>query len=783
MAKSNVKTLKKLSKKSEEWLEFANKKGLLNDPKIINTAKKITTTLKLAQKALVESGGAKKAGDDAKDMIEVLYNKLADLFKGNILSGNPDEKGILDKIEGFLTQTEDFLITAGKYAIFKGLKSKIKDVQGWITKGRSLLDDAVKVEAILVKKMGQIEILKREFDKAVEGSKEQLDIAKELIEDSKAIFDNAVANSKKSDEAIAKVQIYIDAAKDVLSKVIDGVDVVVGSNGDMPEWYKNIEELWNGSIKDVLNIPYTDWDDKLIAKIDDFKTKTLEPFLKEAQMHAEKFKEYIQKAQAWLGVVDSMLNDVQRIVNGFKNKDAKDVVKGAWDLIEKFKTEDWLPGTDWDEKTVKKLLEMKKEAELKAAGFLAGLIAKEGTDDFDKIKNGLLGVYKAAGEYLDIWKEKFPDHSKLFLDEDATMIIDQTASGVSEDDATKLFNDTIPDRLKSSPLEGQIQGVLDAIEKELLATKIAVDHKYTSHVQAGSESSQAFAEANKWFQQLKKLQEKFWAMITKIRTLVFDILTVGVKALIDLVGGGLIEKAAKIAGTVTELLAATESVPVVGDLVKQVKEKITYAFSFPVLDTSSGMKINAEIQKIFTVAMKAKYHDVLDALANVAGAVMKASSLATKTDGMTQEQYDEKLQKAVAGIGTVKADWDKIKSQIQSKYTKKKAPVVYREQAIKAAKKAYVAAWFATSMQTKGKKAVNQMDNSVVTELKSADVQFFQRAGVDWPSQGTGDRIVMTVACWDHKGYGKKMEKLIAFAKKDLKVYQQEGTWKAFIKA
>ncbi|MCP4440883.1 MAG: hypothetical protein GY810_18330 [Aureispira sp.] len=780
MAKSNAKALKKLSKKSEQWLELASKKGLLKDSQFAAAAKKVTTTLKLAQKALVESGVAKKASDGDKSVIEDLYNKVAGLFKGNILGGSPDGKNILDQIEGFLNQADEFLIKAGKFAIFKGLKAKIKDVQGWVAKGRSLLEDARKVQQIIVKKMGQIEILKKEFDKAAKGSKEQLDIAKKLIADSKAIFDNAVANSKKSDDAIGKVKIYIGAAKDVLSKVIEGVDVVVGTDGNMPEWYKNIEKLWNGSIKDVLNIPYTDWDDKLIAKVDDFKTKTLEPFLKEAQKYAEKFKEYIKMAQAWLGVVSGMLSDVQRIVNGFKNKDAKDVVKGAWDLIDKFKTQDWLPGTDWDEKMVKKLLEMKKEAELKAAGFLAGLITKEGTEDFDKLKNGLLGVYKSAGEYLDVWKEKFPDQSKLFVGEDKIMVIDKTGSGISEDDATKLFGETVPDRLKSSPLEGQIQGVLDAIEKDLLATKINVDHKFTKHMQAGSESSQAFVEANKWFSQLKKLQEKFWAMITKIRGLVFDILTLGVKALADLVGGGLVEKATKIVGTVTDLISKGENIPVVGDLIKQVKEKITYAFSFPVY-TDKGMQITAEIQKVFTVAMKAKYNDVLEALAKVAQALMKVSGATKKTDGMTQEQYDEKLKKAQAAIGTVKADWDKIKKEIQSKYTKKKAPVVYREQALRTAKRAYVAAWFATSMQTKGKKAVNQMDNTVVAQLKTPHVQFFKRAGVDWPNQGTGDRIVMTVACWDHKGYGKKMEKLIAFAKKDLKTYQNVGTWKAFI--
>lgn len=433
----------------------ANRKAKRADKKEKKKAKK---SIKKEAKQIKKS--AKESGLDPEKMGETLerWKDLAvdwvDSGFDKILGAKAKlDKGLIGTAEDMISKAEGFLAMADLLGGDGELGEKIDQVKGWVDGAKKVIDKVNALDEHLKKwrdvAVGWMEsgidgivaggqIVGDITAKAVSEANEVKGLLKDFIDKAKDIGDAGL------DEKIEKAQAWMDSADNLIDKAGDMLDQLFkdGDANNLPDWYDVLSLQWDKlGAKDL--IP-GDIDNKIIEKLNEFKTK-VDEFIKTATTeYSPTIKEKIDQAKMWVGNIKTLLDltaQGQEFVEALRDKDFNkvyDQLKGLWDGLDGANS--ILDGTDLDDKLLDKLREYKDKANNFAK--LANSLVKKfpGGDQVGDLEDWIKGAMDIAtrmangedvvGNYLDLAKQWAEGKIKEVID-GAEEVTEEVAGQVS----------------------------------------------------------------------------------------------------------------------------------------------------------------------------------------------------------------------------------------------------------------------------------------------------------------------------------------------------------------
>ncbi len=323
------------------------------------------------------------AGTDIAEKLEDALDKYKDLaidfmdtgIDAIVKAKEKLNKGFLNTAKEFISKAEAFLEMASFFSNGE-LGDKIDKVKSWIASAKKVIDMVNSID-IYLKQWRDIAVewMDSGISDIVSGGKVVGNIANNLIAGAvnfRKNIEKFIAGAKALgdaalDEKLKRAEDWLKQANAVLDKAGDIVDNVFkdADNNSLPDWYDVLSREWvKLSAKDLIPGKI---DDKVIEKLNGFKSK-LDEWMKKATAEiSPTIKDKIDTAKLWLGNIKTLLDLTEKgkdFIDAVKNKDFNavyDKLKTMWMEIDK--TGDIFAGTDIDNKLLDKIKELKGKAE------------------------------------------------------------------------------------------------------------------------------------------------------------------------------------------------------------------------------------------------------------------------------------------------------------------------------------------------------------------------------------------------------------------------------------
>ncbi|MCH2044713.1 MAG: hypothetical protein MK212_11395 [Saprospiraceae bacterium] len=402
--KPSKKQLKRLDEFKELYNEYQELKNKLSSLDTDTTTQaqeleddftKVTKVIDAFGKNKSDDASA-KGGNALEKKINQAANLYEDVIKKKGLAGldmlingiDKFDKSVIAKAEAFLEAAKTYVSLAETIPVDE-IKKQAETVKGWISSAETVIAKIKQYEQLLLK---WANIAKGWLDSGIDGfintdkKVEESLVARvgPVMNDLKGFIRDA--GSLKDDaftEKLSKARDMLDKGQNLLNKAseIIGIATADENQNNLPDWWDKLMVSWNDLGGQDL-IKGTDWDDKILGKIDIFRG-SVERWLEKAMDMKDSLLDKIVTAQQWIEDIkkfSSWIQSAKDFIDDIKNKDGDaiyDKLKLLWDGIDK--TEDIFAGTELDNK----LLDWLKANQAKADEF-----AKLATSILSKLPGG-----------------------------------------------------------------------------------------------------------------------------------------------------------------------------------------------------------------------------------------------------------------------------------------------------------------------------------------------------------------------------------------------------------
>ena len=401
-------------------------------------------SVKKEAKALVKE--AKANGIDPSKIEDALnsWKDLAVDWIDSGIDGLLKAKGVLDK--GLLTTANEFISKAETFlsiaSIFTNgeLGDKVDKVKSWVDAAKKIIEKVNAVDAFL-KKWRDVAVgwMESGISDVVSGANVIGNITNGIIGSAsdfkslaKAFIDGAKDLGDASlDEKVAKAKNWLTSVDTLLDKAGDKIDDLFkdADKNDLPDWYDVLSREWDKiGGKDL--IPGANIDEKVIEKLNTFKTKVDEWMKKATAEISPAIQEKIATAKIWIKNIQQLIDLTEKgkeFVDALRNKDFNavfDKLKTMWTEIDN--VGDLFEGTDIDDKLLEKIRELKGKAD-EFAKMANSLIAKlPGGDKLGEVQDWIKKAMEIAtdmangedvvGKYIELAKEWASGEIKKVVD-------------------------------------------------------------------------------------------------------------------------------------------------------------------------------------------------------------------------------------------------------------------------------------------------------------------------------------------------------------------------------